>query len=401
MTLSPLKPVTRLFLISISWTFASLVASSFMGAWFWDIGTGLAPIIIFYIFLFIIMTASFAYSSRGQGRVSSSRLMVLGIILNILYLALLLILQTHARYYFIPLAIIEGLSASFYWLALFVLAAAWIKQEQADWYNGWTGTFEALLGLLAPLLSGWLIATLPGIAGYRIVFLLALISLGLALILALGGNPTQIITTREHSTASRHNIKWRPLLWSFWALGMRDGIYFFIPSLLLYIVTHNSLLLGLYMTMQAAIEGAVFWMVSRATTRKTRLRNITIASIVSLGVPFLMLQPLSTPSLFALGILIALAYPPFKVVLESTALVHINQHSQSDSDRIQLTGIKETWINSGRLLSLVLLLLVMSVLPHNHFAVFRWFFAVWCILPLVIFFIYRHMVGNRSLLAHN
>ncbi len=385
-----MKPVTRLFLISTGWTLAMYMASNFVGAWFWDIGTGLRPILLFYTILFVVMVASFGMASRIRNHLSSPVMMTLGIILNAVYLALLLILKTKTREYFIPLAVLDGLSSSFYWLSLFVLASTWVEAGQESWFNSWTGTIEAILGLLAPPLSGWIIRAIPGLNGYRAVFFIAFLSLvGCTWLILAARAPKPDQPTAGREPATRRPLPvipgWRRLTWSFWALGMRDGMYFFVPNLLLYIVTGNTVLLGAFSAMQAAIEGVVFWALTRWSGPLTRRLGLLLATIVSLTALGLLALPLNATVLFLLGGVIALSYPSFKVTLESSALGAITQYSHNEADRVQLTGIKEVWINSGRLLSLALLLLLLTLLGPLHLGDFRWILALWSFVPVGIY----------------
>lgn len=386
-----MKPVTRLFLISTLWTLSSFMASSFIGAWFWDIGTGLIPIIVFYSILFVVMIASFGLASRIRSRIKSATLMAVGILMNAGYLGLLLWLQADARHYYVLIAFVEGLSSSFYWLALFVLASSWVQSGQADWYNGWTGTLEAILGLTIPPLSGWIIASLPGLSGYRTVFAIALFSLlGCFMLIAFGKHPTKIRPSVPTSMEMPPAIPgWRRLLWSFWALGMRDGMYFFVPNLLLYIVSHSTVLLGFFVAMQAAIEGLIFWSLARWSAKISRRASLIAATAISLLAFGIVIRPINASTLFELGALVALAYPSYKVALESSALTVIDQHSRHEGDRIQLTGVKEVWINSGRLLSLLMLLAIVGLLPHFRIVNFRWILGLWALLPILIFITYR------------
>ncbi|MCY0908704.1 MAG: MFS transporter [Sulfobacillus thermotolerans] len=388
-----MKPVTRLFLIATGWTLASYMASNFVGAWFWDIGTGLRAIILFYALLFAVMIVAFAGATRISHRVSARRLMTWGIWLNVLYLALLLVLKTHARTYYIPLALLEGLSASFYWLALFVLAASWVPSEQSRWYNAWTGTLEAILGLVVPPLSGWIIASVPGITGYRIVFAMALLSLMGALILIIGSSPS----TSAHLASGNHPPLpkipyWQRLLWSFGALGLRDGLYFFLPNLVLYILTRSTLWLGLFIAGQSVLEGGVFWALARWP--QSRSWSLPLATALSALVLFIVQHPLSGTSVFVLGMVIGLSYPPYKVALEASALTMINEYSRDEGERIQLTGIKEVWINVGRFIALLLVLAVLWIWPLDPLQDIRWVFGIWIIWPIMIWRLYP----NKQLL---
>jgi YQGE family putative transporter len=369
-------------------------ASSFIGAWFWDIGTGLRPILLFYTTIFVVMVASFALASRIRQVLSSPAMMTMGIILNAAYLALLLLLQAKTRYYYIPLAILDGLSSSFYWLSLFVLASSWVEEGQASWYNSWTGAIEAVLGLIAPPVSGWIIHSIPGLDGYRTIFFFAFLSLIASAWLILGRRAPSFPKQSDPSTPklqARPAIPaWLRLCWSFWGLGLRDGMYFFVPNLLLYIVTGSTISLGLFTAMQAALEGMVFWVLTRsAPGERGRLKGLLAATLISLLAMGLLVRPLDAASLFVLGAVIAISYPPFKVTLETAALTAISRYGRNEEERTQLTGLKEVWINAGRLFSLVFLVVLLSLLGPLHLANFRWILGLWALVPLGIYFMVR------------
>ncbi|MDA8204627.1 MAG: hypothetical protein M0Z36_01050 [Thermaerobacter sp.] len=398
-----MKPVTRLFFITIGWTLAMYSASNFIGAWFWDIGTGLRPILLFYTIFFVVMVLSFGMASRIRSRISSPVLMTLGIVLNAIYLALLLLMQTKTRQYYVPLAVLDGFSSSFYWLSLFVLASSWVEAGQESWYNSWTGTIEAVLGLVAPPLSGWVIQALPGLNGYRTVFLAAFLALLGCTWLALAGRrhlPQSQLHFRPQKTETRTRAlvqipQWRRLVWSFWGLGLRDGIYFFVPSLLLFIVTGSTVLLGVFNAMQAAIEGIVFWALTRSE-HLSRQRSMLGATLVSFTALTLMIVPLNAVVLFLLGGVIAVAYPSFKVTLESSALTVITRYGRNEQERTRLTGLKEVWINSGRLLGLVFLVILLSLLGPLHITVFRWILGLWALVPAGLYLLARELPESQA-----
>ncbi len=377
------------------------LASNFVGAWFWDIGTGLRSILLFYALIFVMMVTSFGLASRIRGRISSPLLMTLGIILNALYLALLLILKTKTREYFIPLALLDGLSSSFYWLSLFVLASSWVESGQASWYNSWTGTIEAVLGLLAPVMSGWVIRVLPGLAGYRTVFFIAFVSLlACAWLILTAHHRLPKSQPEEWDAPSSTPVEipgWRRLSWSFWALGMRDGVYFFVPSLLLFIVTDNTVLLGTFAAMQAAIEGGLFWALTRWSGALAEEKGLFAAMLVSLTALGLLVLPLTAVVLFLLGAAIAISYPSFKVRLESAALTAITQVSRDDQDRVRLTGLKEVWINGGRLMSLLIVLGIVTLIGRPDLRVFRWILSLWSFVAVVLFFTARRLPRAQAL----
>ncbi len=386
-----MKPPTRLFLITTAWTFALLIASNFLAAWFWDLGTGLLPIFGFYTVLFATMLLGFALAWRYALPMKSSWLMAGGIGLNLCFLALLLVLRTAVRHDYLPLAVLEGASATAYWLAFYVLAAVWIPPADAGWYNGWTGTLEAILGLIVPPLSGWTIASMEGLEGYQVVFVAALVSLVSCLWLILGGIRHGSLPAPQTARAKSAMAPpaWRPLMWGFWGLGLRDGIYFFLPNVLLFIISRSALWLGVFVAAEAAAQGALFGILTRRTDDRTLSASLLLATVGSMAALALLWMHLTTITLFALGMLTSLAYPPFKVALESSALAAIGRSSRHEDDRVRLTGLKEVWINGGRLISLGVLVLLTITARGVPAGRFRDILALWGMLPLFIYATYR------------
>ncbi|MCY0897895.1 MAG: hypothetical protein OWU33_03005 [Firmicutes bacterium] len=383
--------VRRLFLINTGWTLAMYLASSFVGAWFWNIGTGLRPILVFYATLFAVMVATFAVASRSRWFPSSALLLTLGIFLNALYLLLMLILRGESRHVLVLLALLDGASASFYWLSLFVLAATWVPAEHVAWYNSWTGTIEAILGLTAPIVSGLVIHSFHHLIGYRLIFLAAFVALMISAALSWSKGPPaaqQLVAIRQGSSSPA--VGWGRLLWGFLFLGLRDGLYFFVPGLLLYIVTQNAVWLGVYNAWTAGLQGLAFWLLTRPRLRQRVEWGLLGATALGLLGMFLWATPLSSWTIMALGAIISLSYPPFKVRLESDALTVIGTASHTYGDRARLTSVKEVWINVGRLVSLSLLILVLMLVPGPvPLRLMRWFLASWSVLPVALYVILR------------
>lgn len=247
------------------------------------------------------------------------------------------------------------------------------------------------MGLVIPPLSGWTIAAMRGLEGYQVVFATALISLLGCLWLILGGvhpvAPPAAAKTRATRAVALPAA--RPLLWSFWGLGLRDGVYFFLPNLLLFIITRNALLLGAFVAAEAAAQGALFGLLTHRSDGKTRSASLITATLGSLAALAMLWVPLTPATLFALGILVSLAYPPFKVALESSALAAISVSSRHEDDRVRLTGLKEAWINGGRLTSLLGLVLVTISARGVPVGGFRDILALCGLVPLFIYAAYH------------
>jgi len=190
--------------------------------------------------------------------------------------------------------------------------------------------------------------------------------------------------------------RWRSLLWSFWALGLRDGIYLFLPNLLLFIVSRSTIWLGVFAACQAGLQGLVFWVVGRWPQLNHHSRSLGFATGLSLFALALIALPLELSTIFGLGLLVSIAYPPFKVSLESSALMAIGGNQRSETAMMRRTGQKEVWLNSGRLLSLLLVLGFVLWLPHFRLTDFRFVLAAWGLSPVAIWLFYRKVTRAEA-----
>jgi hypothetical protein len=279
------------------------------------------------------------------------------------------------------------------------LAARWVAPEQSRWYNSWAGAIEAGLGLAIPPASGALIRLLPDRLGYHVIFGLGVASLTTAAVILMPARrDVAVVPTSRPSPRSRRppiGRRWFWLLLSFSSLGLRDGLYFVIPGLLLFIVSQNAEWLGLYTAMQALLEGGIFFLLAHwQKLAKSRATLVTAATVSLLGVAWIWL-PLRPVALFGLGALVACAYPPLKVALESRALEQIQRASTGPAGDTHLTAVKEVAINGGRVVSLLTVVAVVGASSPLHGHDLRLLIGLWAFTPVATVACYFASVWDK------
>lgn len=392
-----MNSVTRLFMVVGLWSMAGSLISAFVSAWLWKIQTGLVPIILLNAILFTVMIGVFHWFPRWGANWDSRKLMGMGILFRVIYVSLLLILRTHARQWYPILGLTNGLAAGFYWLALFVLTSLWVSSERNDWYNGWMGVLETGFGVIMPAIAGYVIASMPGLSGYHLIFLVALILFSGAWTVIMTGPPQKPDPRTDALPPLNPGPSWPYLLWSIWALGLRDGVFFLIPALLIYIITNSPVWLGLFTAGQAVIQSAEFYLLSRWIRPATRIRWVLAAAVLSIVASAVLWWPMSAGSIYLFGMLIAVAYPPCKVAVEAASLDLIGQSSHTVSDRMVLTGQKEVWINWGRLAGICLLLAVVWTMAGHRLLAIRYVLSVWGLTgPVIVWAFWRLVRADTS-----
>ncbi len=302
------------------------------------------------------MTGVFGVAAVTRYPAASRTMQALGLSVAIIYLGAFAVLGSDARGWVWALAGLTGLGSGLYWLALYAQAAHTVHASQATQYTAWLGVVETGAGVAVPPLTGLVIAALPGLVGYRLIFL------GAAVLVAVALTLSQIepgeSTLREPADLEPASAQWRLTLYSMAALGLRDGVLFFIPGLYLFVLTDRPALLGTYLALVAAVQTVAFWVYGHRPWPPLATLAVSLA-----GGATLWLAP-PVPGIFALGLLTGATYPAFKVPLESQALTAIRDLSSSVGLEVRLTSVKELALNVGRVAGLGVLWLVIVLVAH-------------------------------------
>ncbi len=166
------------------WEIATTAAASFTGAWLWRIHTPPDTVILYYLVWFGVMTGVFGVGAVTRYPAASRTMQALGLSVAIIYLGAFAVLGSDARGWVWALAGLTGLASGLYWLALYAQAAHAVHASQATQYTAWLGVVETGAGVAVPPLTGLVIAALPGLVGYRLIFLGAAVLVAVALILS-------------------------------------------------------------------------------------------------------------------------------------------------------------------------------------------------------------------------
>lgn len=346
----------RRFLVPGLWEIATTAAASYTGAWLWRIQTPLDRVILYYLLWFGVMTGIFGVGAVNRHGVTGRTMQNLGLIVAIVYLGAFAALGSAARGWVWALAGLTGLASGLYWLALYAQAAHTVHSSQGAQYTAWLGVVETSAGVAVPPLTGLAIATLPGLMGYRLIFLGAAVLVCVAL--ALSRNEPGESMKQEPVDREPASARWHLVLYSMAALGLRDGVLFFIPGLYLFVVTGRPVLLGTYLALAAAIQTLAFWVYGQRPWHPL----ITLATSLAGGAALWLAPPV--PGIFALGLLTGAIYPAFKVPLESHALTVIQALSPSSGEGVRRTSAKELALNLGRVAGFAALWLVVVFVPH-------------------------------------
>lgn len=337
---------------------ATSLSNAFVNVYLWKIKRDLILISWFNFTHYLVAAVTFVIAgwiSKRVDRVVSIRLGVA--MLSIFYLTVLLLGTRSIQYVWI-LGTLLGLGSGFFWLAYNVLYFEITDRANRDIFNGVNGFIGSVAGIVAPLVSGWIITRIDHLTGYRIIF-------GISMGIFLAAVVVSFLFKARSAQGRFRLINVLSLIkqpdkhW-FWvnlamiAQGMREGVFVFLIGLLVYETTGNELTLGTFFTVSSLVSLLSFYIVGRFSKPETRNGFIFIGTLMMglMVLPFVF--QVSSWTVFIFGVGAALFYPLYMAPLTSTVFDVIGENNQTALLRIEYVVARELALNLGRMSSILL-----------------------------------------------
>ncbi|RSL34516.1 MFS transporter [Salibacterium salarium] len=347
-----------LYAISIS------LSNTFVNIYLWKQSGEIRDIALYQLASVLTQPIAFllaGYIAKKADRIYTLRLGVF--ILTAFYLMVLFSGES-AEDVIVLLGILLGLGFGFYWLGYNVLTFEITEPETRDFFNGFSGLLTSFAGMIGPLSAGVIITWLPDARGYQFIFFISFALFILAVLLSFRmkhrrtNGPLYIKTsTRE----IKKNPAWRRILFSHFTQGLREGIFVFIIVLWVYMATSSELALGTYGFITSGVSLVGYFTVSRLLKASQRKRAIFIGSILLTAAVFLIVFHPTYPLLVSYGIIVSAAYPLMLVPYVSLTYDILGKATDAGELRIEYLITKEWFVNGGRIVSIVLLLIGISL----------------------------------------
>lgn len=302
------------------------------------------------------------------------------------YLAVLLLGNRSVELVFL-LGMFLGVGSGFFWLSYNVLYFEITERNNRDIYNGINGLITSGAGILAPVISGWIITRIDHFTGYRLIFALSLAVFLVAVVVS--------FMLKRRSASGVYRLKeilrlaldrgnhWYWVNLAMIAHGIREGLFAFLISLLIYVATGDELSLGGYLTASSVVALIAYFIVGRFIRINWRDESILIGAAM-LGIVVLpLIWGVNTWTLVVLGMGVALFYPVYMVPLTSAVFDVIGENQETARLRVEYVVARELALNVGRILSVTAFLwwvqgisdpsqLRWLVLPVGFVQLFAW-----------------------------
>ncbi|MCS1350202.1 MFS transporter [Mechercharimyces sp. CAU 1602] len=354
------RPAWMLLMINGLFAVATALSNTFVNVYLWKLERDYATIAQFNLVSYISMGITLYFAGKLVKKVDRVIAVRVGVALQALFYTFVLILSEQAGHYVPLLGTFLGIGIGFYWMANNILYFEITERENRDIFNGINGLLVSGAGMVAPLLSGFVITRIDHFTGYRIIFGLSLVIFLAAL--ALTFRLSRRSAHGEYRLREVVRLARNPKKHWFWinlamiAQGAREGIYLFLIGILVFVSTKNELVLGTFLTFSSAVSLVGFFMVGRFIKPEWRDEAILVGAVMLglMGLPFLLSQ--TTWSLLLFGIGIAFFYPLYFIPLTSTVFDVIGQNEKTAALRVEYIVAREMALNVGRVGSIMLFL---------------------------------------------
>jgi YQGE family putative transporter len=353
------RPERALVALTALFSLAVVLGETFITPYIAGQGRGLAPVGAYVVAQFAAMTATFVAAPVLAPRLPSRVTLRAGVAGCLLAFAAVAALRAGP----VPAGALLGLGLGAYWLGFYVLALGAVPGGERDRWSGAVGAADAAAQLAGPLAGATVVARF----GFRPLFALAAALFAVVLGVA-GAAPEASGGAGGGLAAAWRAYADRPagrlLLAAFFALGLRDGVYLFLPALLVYLATDSPWYLGGFAALAALGGTAGFALVGAGAARAGRGGWAAAGGALALAaVPLLGPARPAPAALVAFGLVQAFAYPLVKAPAEAAALEVIAGLGGAPLD---LTAVKEVVLNAARLLTAVGFLALVAVAPAGE-----------------------------------
>lgn len=350
------RDLSLLLYIGGIYSLSVALSNTFVNIYLWKQSGQFIDLAIYNLSVVIFQPLTFILAGRWAKKVDRVIVLRMGVSFLALFYLSVLFFGGNASHYLVVLGGLLGIGYGFYWLAFNVLTFEITEPETRDFFNGFLGTLNSAGGMIGPILAGYIISRFSSNIGYTIVFGVSLTLFALAVLLSFfikrrpaHGRYLLRRIWRERNT----NNNWRLITTAHFFQGLRDGTFAFIISVFVFVSTGSEFALGTFGLINSGISFLGYSIVARLIKNDFRKKAILLGGLLLYGAIFIIAFDFSYTRLLLYAAVIAIAYPIILVPYLSMTYDVIGRGWQAAEARVEYIVVRELFLNSGRIVSIV------------------------------------------------
>jgi len=358
------RQAVLLLAVHALFTCGNALSATFVNIYIWKIKQDYGLLGWFAVVHQLSMSATFWLAGKWVKEGNKMNALRGGVIAAAAFYALVLALGTRAADAVPLLGLVQGVSSGLFWLSFNIVYFEITDRDNRDRFNGWAGLLGSLSGMLAPWLSGILIAGSGGNTGYRLIF-----AISLAIFVA---GAAFTFGLRKREPAGRYDWRiglgrllragspWRAITWAMVAQGLREGIFGFVIALLVYTSTGSEMKLGNFSLYTSAAALLSYWIAGRLLKPNRRVWGMLIGAIMLtlFIVPLFWGTGYSQLLVFGLGT--AIFVPLYSIPSVSVVFDQIGGSEADVKQREERVVLRELALNAGRFIGTIVFIVCVS-----------------------------------------
>ncbi|WP_411830653.1 MFS transporter [Paenibacillus lautus] len=359
------KDPQAMLLLSVHGLFilSSALSGTFLNVYLWKSRQDYTMLGWFTIAQQVALGLTFWAAGKWVKEHNKMNALRLGIAVSGLFYLCVLWAGRDAVHYIWPLGLLFGVSLGLFWLAFNVVYFEVSSAENRDWFNGWIGLLGSITGIIGPWLAGWIITMMHGDRGYRFIFTVSMVIFAATVVLSffLRKRPVQ---SDYHWLEGVSRLKeggvWKYAVLGLAVQGIREGVFSFLITLLVFVATDQESKLGQYALITSAVSLVSYWACGKWFKPKFRKTGMLVGSILMLLVILPLLFAVNYTTLLVLGIGTSLFIPLYMMPAISASFDLMGVNEENVEKRVELVVLRELSLTVGRITGLLVFILVLS-----------------------------------------
>lgn len=360
------KDLLFLLVIGGLYSLGIFLSNTFVNIYLWKQSGDYITIAVYNLAIYIFQPLTFIVAGKLAKKVDRVIVLRLGVIFLSLFFLSVLIIAEKASYYNFMLGSLLGIGYGFYWLAFNVLTFEITEPETRDFFNGFLGVLQSFGGMIGPLLAGTIIANLEANIGYTTIFTISFILFICAVICSffLARRKAEGSFYFRRVLAERsHNKNWNRILNAHIFQGLREGIFAFVISIWVFLITQSEFSLGMFNLVFSGLSFVFYFIGTKVIKPSMRKKAILIGSLILYFSITIIIFEISYAQLIIYAICIGIAYPIITIPYVSLTYDVIGKAWKAKELRVEYIVVREMFVNIGRITSISVFLIAVSIFP--------------------------------------
>lgn len=359
------KDLVLLLVVGGLYSLSIALSNTFVNVYLWKQSGSYLDLAIYNLAVVVMQPITFLLAGRLAKKIDRVIVLRIGVIFLALFFIAVLFFGEKADDYLVVLGGLLGIGYGFYWLAFNVLTFEITEPETRDFFNGFMGALSSSGGIIGPITAGFIITRFTSNTGYTIIFAISLVLFSAAVVTSffLQRRPSsgQYLFVKVFQERKR-NKNWKLITNAHLLQGIREGTFVFVISVYLFIATKNELALGTYGMIHAGTAFIMYSIATKFIKKDKRKKVMMVGGVILYAAIFLIFNDPTYIRLLIYGVVIGIAYPLMLVPYSSITYDVIGKSRDAAEMRIEYVVVKELFLNSGRVISIILFIIAINLI---------------------------------------